>query len=1300
MDSRSWKPTKIGRSVILLGLLIYGSVAMPRHAAQVFAIDVKANTTQLLGGAIELADLSGLAVHPYTQELHALHVVQRGAKTTSLMRLDTASGAQEWIGALGLEHGEGLGFHPGDASLWSWWRDHGLIRIDPVTADVQLVQAGDLPVSALAWDPNGDVLYLAGNRSLWTYREDSAGFPLIQEPLPVLVGGMAMRADGQLLLTAANTGTAGLDLLVFDPQSGSVMATFGVPALPIDGGRSRGGIAAFVKSLSWPLACGNFSPGGRADLIRSVQIDPPALCSGESAMVRVEASHPEGGGNPVRVSIGGLPGEERSLQFEGMPGPRLVHVSASTDEGYVDGGTWEVEVVDCGPVRMPARLSVGMNPYHPYVVDFLVANAAEIAPDGAQYEWDFGDGLQETTSARFVSHSYEAALPHDREHLYFHASVTLQLPDGTSLQTPTTVSVWNAYAGARRRGLIQPLLTYEQELTSSDNQMIGAYAMRNLEDESIVLSERRAGFRPCDPALEPDLGPWEAISLEIGPGELLEDSLVLDAATVPMQACGVELHLAGPFGPVDRVAADLYFEIKRDPSSFQPVTDPATLEMLADAIERGLVEDPDVISDEELHQLSHAGLIELPPPVGPTAEPARSLKKPAPDCSADPIQIGCPCERGDVTEDPPGNVGDISCQATKEFAVFPAHLPNALKGDVILVGGCGFVGELLDVLDQDYTHTGIMTRNYTEIAHSTSTADRADNHIIERNFPALYIEPSVLRWGWPGIIRSDVGTAFSTLKLNKLKDDLGDEYVLKDFTAEPSRCFGEIVLPLVVKPPPAQAQAVRPLLRTAADEARRLATPVDEWDPNGQWGKGNYRFYAYTDATIVDDPTYDHPSDQPATICSTFVWHVLKSAGADLEGPGFEPKEPASNCWRIDENGDRIPWVGEDGLYCYPKDGRAEAAKTMWDTVYETVMRKSFSDPLFRVAAHGIANQLVNCFAADQCDSEDISHSDWKDPGDGMTVSPGNILLWDPPTDEDSDGVIDYGAYGYSERLVFRSGGYKRVYHWAPSEGTGSVAGVVRYDDEEETPANEATVILEAVGGLETISDANGRFEFLAVPAGTYEIVAQKQEGDLFLSSRDGLVTVKKDKEAEVELVLLPPLEAYRTVNATGIYTLLDWYESWWPFPPICFSEFQLTGDQDISGLTCYVDPINPESPVVEWHEGLGDTDLDIRMKCTLQPDNSVLVEIESNLDDRLHCDNDSRTRCQCAIGDVCDATAGGPCPAGGICVYYTKQQKTLLPDETHTFENVLLTAEAKICGDWYEDFGSHTITITNEVQW
>lgn len=1274
MDLKSWKLIKVWPPIVLFGLLLalplfltapdpvggaenpdqevinpcrlYGSVALPRQAAQLFAIDVKANTTQLLGEVIASTEVSGLAVHPHSLDLYALHVSQRGAKTTSLMRLDAASGALELIGALGLQHGEGLSFRPGDASLWSWWRSHGLIRIDPVTANVQLVQAGDLPVSALAWHPEGNVLYLAGNRSLWAYEEGSAGFALVQEPLPILVGGMAVRGDGQLLLSAANTGTEGLGLLVFDPDAGSVVATFGLPALPINRGRSKGRAAAFVQSITWPLACGNFSPGGPADLIQSVQIDPPQLCSGESAMIRVETSHPEGGNNPVLVSINGMPGEQRALQFEGLPGPRLINVSASTAEGYVDSETREVEVIDCGPPQPFARLSVGTNPYHHYVVDFLVANAAEIAPEGTQYEWVFGDGLTETTSVPFISHSYEEALLPDREYLYFHVSVTLQLPDGTSLQTPATVSIWNAYAAGRRRGLIQPLLTYQQELTLSGEQLVGEYTLRNLEDSPIVFSDRQVQFQPCDPALDPDPAPWEAISMVIGPGEALADSLVLDAAMVPEHVCGVELHLAGQSGPAHRVAADLYFEIKRDPLSYQPVTDQATMAMLAEVVAQGLVDDPDFISDEELYQLSHAGLIDMPPSGGSASEPAQRLTEEPPDCDVNPIQIGCPCERGDVSDELPGNVGDISCQASQEFAAFPAHLPNALKGDAILVGGCGFVGELLNVLQQNYVHTGLMTRNYVEIAHSTSTEKRAANedHIVYLPTPHIYAW--VLRYGWPGIIRSDVDTAFSALSL---MDPNGDTYVLTDFNAEPSGCPGTIVPPLVVKPPPAQAQAVRPLLRTAADIARDLATPVNEWAANGNDGTGNYRFFAYSDATIADDPSYDYPPGEPATVCSTFVWHVLKSAGADLEGPGLEPEEVASN-WS---------YGGTDGLYFYPEAGRWTAADAMWTNVYDMVMTKSFYEPLFHPIATGIANQLVNCFARDDCDFWDTYHQDWKHPGDGRTVSPDNLLLWDPPTDEDGDGVIDYGVYGHSERLVFRSGGFKRVYRWAPSQGTGTVAGVVRYED--GTPAPEATVILEAAGGLETVSGPGGRFEFLAVPAGTYDIEAQKQEPEWFLSSRDGVVTVVEDKKVKVELVLLPPAEDFRRVNVTGIWIIMDVEYVLWPF---CFPGGGID-DGEITGLACRVDPYTTTTDVASWHESEGDADLHIKVMCAIQPDKSVYVQITSNLDGQS----------------------------------YRVQDVMLPPGQVHDFESVdLSSSDGSWCGSW-NDLAGHKITVSNEVQ-
>ena len=945
------------------------------------------------------------------------------------------------------------------------------------------------------------------------------------------------------------------------------------------------------------------------------------------------------------VRINGMPGEQRALQFEGLPGPRLINVSASTAEGYVDSETREVEVIDCGPPQPFARLSVGTNPYHHYVVDFLVANAAEIAPEGTQYEWVFGDGLTETTSVPFISHSYEEALLPDREYHYFHVSVTLQLPDGTSLQTPATVSIWNAYAAGRRRGLIQPLLTYQQELTLSGEQLFGKYTLRNLEDSSIVFSDRQVQFQPCDPALDPDPAPWEDISIVIGPGEeLVDNSLVLDAAMVPEHVCGVELHLSGQSGPAHRVAADLYFEIKRDPLSYQPVTDQATMAMLVEVVARGLVDDPDFISDEELYQLSHAGLIDMPPSGGSASEPTQRLAEAPSDCDVNPIQIGCPCERGDIPDELPGNVGDISCQATQEFTAFPAYLPNALKGDAILVGGCGFVGEMLNVLQQNYVHTGIMTRNYVEIAHSTSTDKRANNEKYLKcgDFPLLYISPDVLRYGWPGVIRSDVDTAFSALRLMDPNDD---PYVLTDFNSELSGCPGTIVPPLVVKPPPAQAQAVRPLLRTAADIARDLATPVDEWAANGNDGTGNYRFFAYSDATIADDSSYDHPPGEPATVCSTFVWHVLKTAGAVLEGPSVEPKEPA--------------YGGIDGLYLYPEADRWAAAEFMWDNVHEMVMRKSVFDPLFDPIADRLANQLVNCFVRDQCDFDDIFHQDWRNPGDGRTVSPDNLLLWDPPTDENGDSVIDYGVYGHSERLVFRSGGYKRVYSWQPSEGTGDVSGVVRY--ESGAVAAGATVILEAAGGLETVSRPGGRFEFLAVPAGTYDIEAQKQEPDLYLSSRDGVVTVVEGETEKIKLVLLPPAEDYRLVNVTGVYTITDIEKD-----IACWFSWETTGDQPIIGLACRVDPYTTPTDVARRHYVLGDTDLFLNVTCTIQSDNSVQVVIDSNLDGKD----------------------------------YAKQSVLLAPDQRHTFELVSLKASDSFfwCSDWF-DFAGHRITVSNEVQ-
>jgi hypothetical protein len=431
---------------------------------------------------------------------------------------------------------------------------------------------------------------------------------------------------------------------------------------------------------------------------------------------------------------------------------------------------------------------------------------------------------------------------------------------------------------------------------------------------------------------------------------------------------------------------------------------------------------------------------------------------------------------------------------------------------------------------------------------------------------------------------------------------------------------------------------------------------------NGRDGTGNYRFYAYSSASIANQPEFDEPPGEPATVCSVFVWYVLKSKNAILEGPGLEPEE--AKTWLHGATGlSAVDKDAYDGLYFYPELKRREAAEFMWASVFDMVMMDSFFDPLFWPIAAGIANQLVNCFTWDDCDSYDTDHTRWRNPGDGRTVSPDNILLWDPPTDQDGDGTIDYGVYGHSERLVFRSGGYKRVYRWKYSQGVGDVSGVVKY--ESGALAAGAAVILDAAGGMETDTDTDGYFEFRDVPAGVYDIEAQKQEPDEFLSSRNRVVEVVADETATIALTLLPPAENFRKVNVTGSWFISDmeWICIW----PFCLPDWDFDAGE-IAGLACRVDPYTTPVDWESWHENVGDADLYIDVLCVLLPQlaNTVFVQVVSSLD-----------------GD--DA---------GV-------EYHLLPaNQSYEFPRREMYSRDSNwwCGSW-QDFGAVRITISNEVQ-
>lgn len=103
------------------------------------------------------------------------------------------------------------------------------------------------------------------------------------------------------------------------------------------------------------------------------------------------------------------------------------------------------------------------------------------------------------------------------------------------------------------------------------------------------------------------------------------------------------------------------------------------------------------------------------------------------------------------------------CQASDEqrVVIMPGRFMNARKGDIILSpGGNGLIGGLLrrGDLPQRYSYSGIMTRNYDAIAHSTASEERLENDPVGSDpltGEAAATDghrPDIVRYGWPGVV--------------------------------------------------------------------------------------------------------------------------------------------------------------------------------------------------------------------------------------------------------------------------------------------------------------------------------------------------------------------------------------------------------------------------------------------------------------------------------------------------------------------------------------------------------------------
>ena len=536
-------------------------------------------------------------------------------------------------------------------------------------------------------------------------------------------------------------------------------------------------------------------------LIANVAVDKTRVCAGED--VRISTSLGTWSGvEPANISvtINGTNGGTQSLEFEGL-GVRRVAVTARRADGRADARELVFEVVDCPGVVHP-ELAVGFNPYDSNRLDFVVANREALGLTTPRFDWSFGDGATLTTGFPAAGHVYKP--PVDNEHPSF--DVELVIRDGArELRTRKTVSIWNTYAFTRAGGVLQPPVRYDfgQSVTVDGDFAVATMSIENLETGPLVFTAQHLELQPCDSVLDPVLLPAEPIAFAVAGSESARFEARFRRQDVPQTVCSVAVHIVGS-GVGGRVAtASGYFGGRPAPGDRFLVTDPAWQGTIRRAFELLSTEEQPVerVNDAILRELELAGEIRRPPFVRETRIPL------PPDPLAD--ILGQPCEPGTAPPRP-----GVTCQAGTEMeTVGRPRVVNALKGDLLLEAGCGFIGQGLRALTkpQVFSHEAMMTRNYDRLRHSTAAESRYNEHqdrsvvatspsLVEVVVAAILppplgwlvaaeavtdvrisIQEPFLRFGWPGTVTHEVGAGFHG---ENLLDPEGRNYRITAISAE------------------------------------------------------------------------------------------------------------------------------------------------------------------------------------------------------------------------------------------------------------------------------------------------------------------------------------------------------------------------------------------------------------------------------------------------------------------------------------------------------------------------------------
>lgn len=579
------------------------------------------------------------------------------------------------------------------------------------------------------------------------------------------------------------------------------------------------------------------------------------------------------------------------------------------------------------------------------------------------------------------------------------------------------------------------------------------------------------------------------------------------------------------------------------------------------------------------------------------------------DPEGPPVE-GNPCNPFNVSDGDRAAADDagLAClvSGTEERRV-SGRIVNARKGDVVLSPGNGsFMALLYQRMTppQAHSHALIMTRNYDEVGSSFGSGEWLEAKLKE-DIPPDFDHVKV---GWPGAVAQHVDNAIVG---ETFRDPDGLEFEIQTlYPFNKGELFVDgtfrITPALVLKPDPLlETTAVRTLLRTAADSARARCGRVRD-DGSTLQSRDHFSFFTFTDGAFSTpaDGTGGWPAGTLPSACSTFIWRELRAAGAVFEQAQNDPAtlesadlEPADLTVTAVGGGAEVLTGTRDGLYRYRSGERRAAGSALFATVVHDAIKNS----VFGLGGL-VAAPVANCFLNVMDRNETSTGSEWQQTGEGLTVSPDDMLFWDGP---DRGGVL-----GFIEPLLYRAPRTEVVntYAWTPAPHKGTVKGRVLFDGE---PFAGATV--HCGMAQPQISGPDGAFTFTGIHHGPQLVKAHATISGAAASSPDLVLDVDGNEEVTLELRRASRPDIRRLTVALRFFGVDD--ESG-PFESDEIrrhsSSFEMTLGPAGPDATKVVDKdTHPNDLVHPWG---GECRAEYRLSATLTPDFGVNVLVSGKL--------------------------------------------------------------------------------------